>query len=211
MRGSDKGEEPSELQDWKAGQLAAGIEPRYDDVSASARQAAKQTIFIEQTGQCVYCGRAILLTEYNTHHVEHFRPRAQYPDRELDFENLFISCGPQQRLGGPQQTCGNKKKAWFDENCHVEPSPEEACQGRFVFVSDGRIRGDGTPESDKMIDILNLNYPELIAERSTLIEELDAELSKGVPTCELIESFRHLSTEGARVSFSNVAIHYLQK
>ena len=211
MRGSAKGEEPEELRAWKAGQMVAGIEPRYDDLSRGPRQATKQAIFIEQTGQCVYCGRAIKLTEYNTHHVEHFRPRALYPDRELDYGNLFLSCGPQQRPGGAQQTCGNEKKAWFDEDCYVKPAPEEACQRRFLFASDGRIRGDGSPESDQMIDVLNLNHRELITERSTLIEQLDAELSEGVSLCELTTSFRDVSSAGTRVSFSNVAIHYLQK
>ena len=211
MRGSAKGEPPEALRAWKVGQLAADIEPRYADLSGAPRQATKQALFIEQTGQCVYCGRAIELNERNTHHVEHFRPRALFPDRELDYGNLFLSCGPQQRRGGPQPTCGNRKKAWFDEDCHVEPAPEEACQRRFVFASDGWIRGDGSPESDRMIDVLNLNHRELIAERSTLIEELDAELDKGVSLCELTNSFRDVSPTGARVSFSHVAVRYLQK
>ena len=211
MRGSAKGEEPEALRAWKSGQRAASIEPRYGDLSGAAQQATKQALFIEQTGQCVYCGRGIELEERNRHHIEHFRPRARYPDCELAYGNLFLSCGPQQRQGSAQPTCGNEKKAWFDEDCHVEPTPEEACQRRFLFASGGRIHGDSSPEADQMIDVLNLNHRELIAERSALIEELDGELNEGVSPCELKKSFRDVSPKGTRVSFANVAIHYLRK
>ena len=211
MRGSAKGEEPEVLRDWKAGQRAACIEPLYSDLSAVARQAMKQAMFIEQTGQCVYCGRGIDLKEVNRHHIEHFRPRALYLDCELAFGNLFLSCGPQLSQAGAQPTCGNEKKAWFDEDCNVSPAPEEACQRRFLFSSDGRIRGDGSPEPDRMIDVLNLNHLELVAERSALIEELDGELDEGVSLLELKRGFREVSSKGTLVSFANVAIQYLQK
>ena len=209
MRGSAKGEAPEALRAWKAGQRAARIEPRYADLSREARQATRQALFIEQTGQCVYCSRGIELELHNRHHIEHFRPRARYPHRELTYRNLFLSCGPQQGDGGVQPTCGNEKRAWFDEECHVDPAPEEACQRRFAFASGGGVQGNGSPEADKMILVLNLNHRELIAERSALIEELDDELNKGLSHCELIEGFLSVSPRGTRVSFANVAIHYL--
>ena len=211
MRGSAKGKEPEVLCAWKAGQRATFIEPLYSDLSAVARQAMKQALFIEQTGQCVYCGRGIDLKQRNRHHIEHFRPRALYLDCELAFGNLFLSCGPQQSQGSAQLTCGNEKKAWFDEDCNVSPAPEEACQRRFLFSSDGRIRGDGSPEPNRMIDVLKLNHPELVAERSALIEELDGELDEGVSLLELTRGFREVSSMGTLVSFANVAIQYLQK
>ena len=62
-----------------------------------------------------------------------------------------------------------------------------------------------------MIVVLNLNHRELIAERSALIELLDGELNEGVSHCELITAFLDVSSIGARASFSNVAIQYLQR
>ena len=210
MRGSAKGEEPESLRAWKAGQQAACIEPLYGDLSSDTQQAMKQSLFIEQSGQCVYCGRAISLENRDRHHVEHFRPRARYPDHELAYENLFLSCGPQHPQGSPQPTCGNEKAAWFDENYHIEPAPEEACQRYFKFASDGRIHGGRSPEANRMIDVLKLNHHELIAERSVLIEQLDGELAEGVSLSQLITSFLDISPTGTRVSFANVAIAYLQ-
>ena len=141
MRGSAKGEEPEALRAWKAGQRVACIEPRYGDLSRDAREATRRALFVEQTGQCVYCGRGIDLELLNGHHIEHFRPRVRYPHCELTYGNLFLSCGPQQGHGGVQPTCGNEKGAWFDERCHVEPAPEEACQRHFAFTSGGWIQG----------------------------------------------------------------------
>ena len=211
MRGSAKSEEPKELQAWKASQRAACIVPRYADLSSEARQSTRQALFREQTGQCVYCGRGINLELRSSHHIEHFRPRAKYPDHELTYLNLFLSCGPQQGGGGVQPTCGNQKKAWFDEDCHVDPAPEEACQRRFSFASGGRVQGDGSPEADKMIVVLNLNHRELVAERSALIEGLDEELNQGLSYLELIEGFLSVSPERSRVSFANVAFQYLRR
>ena len=62
-----------------------------------------------------------------------------------------------------------------------------------------------------MIVVLNLNHRELIAERSALIELLDGELNEGVSHCELITDFLDVSSIGARASFANVAIQYLQR
>ena len=211
MRGSAKGEEPEALLAWKAGQRGACIEPRYDDLSKDSREATRKALFAEQTGQCVYCGRGIDLELHNGHHIEHFRPRSRYPHCELTYRNLFLSCGPHQADGGVQATCGNEKKAWFDENCHVEPAPEEACQRHFAFTSGGWIQGDGSPEAEKMIVVLNLNHRELIAERSTLIEHLDGALNEGVSHSELIAAFLDVSALGARASFAHVAIRYLQR
>ena len=212
MRGSAKGHEPETLCSWKEDQRSAGIEPRYRDLSGAPQQATKEALFFEQTGQCVYCGRGIDLEERNRHHIEHFRPRSLYPDCQLAYENLFLSCGLQQPQGSAQQpTCGNRKGNWFDEDCHVEPAPEEDCQRRFVFASGGRVQGNGSLEADRMIKVLNLNHLELIADRSALIEYLDGELEKGVPLHELIKSHDDVSSDGTRVSFANVAVQYLKK
>ena len=61
-----------------------------------------------------------------------------------------------------------------------------------------------------MIEVLNLNHPELIAERSSLIEELDTDLSEGTSVSALWQSYDDVGPKGTRVSFANVAVRYLQ-
>lgn len=208
MRGSEKGDEPPELRDWKAEQRRNGIEPNYRDFQQPEKGATKQSLFAEQTGQCVYCGRGISLERTQHHHIEHFRPQPKYPDLQLDYANLLLSCGPDSDHG-PRNTCGHHKDDWFEEDCHIPPAPE-SCAERFRFRSSGRIAGDGSPEADKMITTLNLNHPELVTERQVMIEALDLDLNDGTPPELLVQSFLDTDSDGAGPSFANVAIGYLR-
>ncbi|MCY4551319.1 MAG: TIGR02646 family protein [Defluviicoccus sp.] len=207
MRGSDKGPEPAELRGWKAAQRAAGVEPVYDDFRHPEKGATMSALFAEQTGQCVYCGRGISLAPRHCH-IEHFRPRSGYPRLQLDHANLFLSCGPEGERG-PRQTCGNRKDDWFDEDCHIPPAPD-SCAERFRFRSSGAIVGDGTPEADRMMEVLNLNHPELSAERRDLIDDLERELAHGTSPARLRYGYLEENPDGARPGFANVALGYLR-
>ncbi len=206
MRGSNKGDAPRELVDWIAGEREARIEPRYDNWPGAVRVRVQECLFEEQTGQCVYCGRSITLDANQWYHVEHFRPR-RYRELEVEFRNLFLSCGPRGD-NGPRGTCGNAKQDWFEEHCHISPESEECCE-RFSFGSSGDIVSDGTAESKKMIQVLRLDDVELTRERAELIEEIDNELNADVPIEQLVEHFS-VVVNSSRVSFANVAIRYLQ-
>ncbi len=209
MRGSNKGPEPAELREWKAAQHAARIEPVYDDLQHPQKGVVAAALFAEQTGQCVYCGRGISLPLRHCH-IEHFRPRSkpEYAELQLDHANLFLSCGPEGERG-PRQTCGNHKEDRFDEDCHVAPAPE-SCAERFGFRASGVIVGDGAPEADTMIAVLNLNHSELVAERRDLIDGVEGELADGVLLDDLRLGYLAQDQDGARPSFANVAIGYLR-
>ena len=207
VRGSAKGREPEELRAWKQLQRENGVEPEYRNLPRPERDAMESTLYMEQTGQCVYCGRGVSPGAHGDCHVEHFRPRSKYPHLQLDHANLFLSCGPEGEHGSGQ-TCGAFKGDWFEEECHVPPAPE-SCAERFRFRSSGRIAGGGAPEAEKMIEVLNLNHPGLVTERRTLIERLDKDLNEDVPGDDLLRSYRDTDGFGARPSFANVAIGYL--
>ena len=127
--GSAKGQQPAELRIWKETQLANDIEPAYHDLQQPERGATERSLFAEQTGQCVYCGRKIALDRNQHYHIEHFRPQTEYGALQLDYSNLFPSCGPGSEYGTPN-TCGAHKDNWFDEDCHIPPAPE-SCANRF--------------------------------------------------------------------------------
>ena len=61
-----------------------------------------------------------------------------------------------------------------------------------------------------MIAMLNLNHPELAAERQDLIDDLERELATGTPLDDLRFGFLQEDRDGARPSFANVAIGYLR-
>ncbi|MCY4582364.1 MAG: TIGR02646 family protein [Chloroflexi bacterium] len=170
MRGSTKGDEPPELRDWKEEQRRNGIEPEYRNLRQPERGATEESLFAEQTGQCVYCGRGISLDRKRHYHIEHSAAveAESTAELQLDYTNLFLSCGPEGDRG-TRNTCGHHKGDWFEEECHIPPAPE-TCAERFGFRSSGRIAGDSSPEADKMIAMLNLNHPELVTERRVMVD-----------------------------------------
>ena len=207
MRGSAKGREPEELLAWKETQRAGGIDPEYRNRPQPEKRATMDNLAAEQTGQCVYCGRQVSLDRQRQFHIEHFRPRSRYPELELDYANLFLSCGP-EREQGPRHTCGNYKADWFEEASHIPPAPK-SCAERFRFRSSGEIAGDGSPEADRMIQVLNMNHPELVTERQVVIEDLEREMADGVPPDALRQAYLGTDHNGARPSFANVAIGFV--
>jgi uncharacterized protein (TIGR02646 family) len=209
MRGSAKGCEPEELRVWKDLQLENGIELEYRALPRLERDSMVSSLYAEQTGQCVYCGRGISLARHESYHVEHFRPQWKYRALQLDYENLFLSCDVEGDRRG-RQTCGNHKENWFEEDCHIPPAPE-SCAERLRFRSSGDIVGDHSVEAEKMIEVLNLNHRELVTSRQALIESLDQELNGGVPEEDLLQSYLDTNRHGARPSFANVAIGYLKR
>lgn len=208
MRGSAKGREPRAVSAWKKLQVESGIEPEYRALQRSERNALLDGLYAEQTGQCVYCGRRISLDQPNNYQVEHFRPQSGYRQLQLEHTNLFLSCKSQSE-DGTGQICGDHKANWFDENCHVPPAPE-SCVKRFHFRSSGDITGDGSPEAEKMIQVLNLNHPELVTNRQLLIESLDQNLWEGVSEEDLLQSYMNLDRNGARLSFAHVVMRILK-
>ena len=210
MRGSAKGDEPPELRDWKAAQRRNALEPEYRNLQQPERGATEKSLFAEQTGQCVYCGREISLNRNQHYHIEHFRPRSKrkYPELQLDYTNLFLSCGPDGDRGAGH-TCGHHKGDRFEEDCHIPPVPE-VCAERFRFRSLGQISGDGSPEANKMIWTLNLNHHGLVKDSRNMIETLDDALNNGVLPEVVIQDFLYVDAKGTRPSFANVAIGYLR-
>ncbi len=61
-----------------------------------------------------------------------------------------------------------------------------------------------------MIAVLNLNQPELAAERQDLIDDLERELADGTPLDDLRFGYLQEDRSGARPSFANVALGYLR-
>ena len=208
MRGSEKGGAPQDLVDWIAGEKDAGITLNYRNWPAQLRETILSRLFEEQTGQCVYCGREISVARHERFHIEHFRPRSAYPQLEVEYSNIYLSCGPRKEEGSSRNTCGNMKNDWFEEDCHICPASEDCCE-RFFYRSSGEIVADGTPESVKMIQVLNLNDDELSRERFELIEEIDNELNENVSAEELVINYMKI-VNMSRVSFANVAIGYLR-
>lgn len=175
MKGSRKAEAPVKLLEWLSNE-SSDWQPSYPFDCRDVRKSVVSQLWIEQRGLCVYCGRRLNMAKPGeTYHVEHFRPQSIYPDRDVDYENLFLSCGLKDGRSRPSDTCGNKKGNWFDEENHIYPSYPQ-CTQRFKFHLDGFVYPvvDEDQSAINMITQLNLNHSELVKDRKDVFDLLDS-------------------------------------
>ena len=94
--------------------------------------------------------------------------KQRYHHLQLDYTNLHSSCGRDSVKGEPRQ-CGFSKGSWFDEQLLVSPL-DAACEGRFRFTGDGRIRpAPGDAAAAKTIKRLALDLPKLNKRRQEVV------------------------------------------
>tara|TARA_R110002124_G_scaffold65409_4_gene178882 strand:+ start:1666 stop:2298 length:633 start_codon:yes stop_codon:yes gene_type:complete len=179
VKGARKNEAPPELTTWLA--LAnADWQPSYPFNEPAVRTAVVHSLFFEQRGLCVYCGRGLdLSSPGKSFHIEHFRPQHGAngrSDLEVSHTNLFLSCGQQDQDGNVAQTCGTRKGDWFDEINHVVPNYPD-CTGRFKFMLSGHVEAAHADDAAAraMIKQLQLDHPELVKDRETTLALLDAD------------------------------------
>ena len=128
MRGSAKGRDPEELRAWKELQLENGIEPEYRALQRPVRDAMPGSLYAEQTGQCVYCGRGISLDRLKSYQIEHFRPQSKYRYLQLEYANLFLSCRPEGD-DGTGQTCETTRTTGSRKTAISRPPPSPVPSG----------------------------------------------------------------------------------
>ena len=199
MRGCHDKSEPQTLTDWLARE-SADWQPTYpfpNDVRRPVVDALVET----QRGLCVYCGRKLDLTAPGkTYHIEHFRPRSDYPHLDVSFANLYLSCGQETAERNRSETCGTAKDNWFDESRHIEPN-YPACTDRFRFSLTGKIApfSDSDIAARTMIEKLNLNHPEFKRERGEIQDAMDGSEGEALGYADFIgtaggtvESYAHM-------------------
>lgn len=195
MRGSHEKKTPPELVAWLALENP-DWRPSYpfpNDIRNSVINALQRA----QRGLCVYCGRQLHLDQSGNFHIEHFRPQSIYPDLAVDLANLYLSCGPVTEKGNPSQVCGNAKGNRFDETNCIEPD-YPACTHRFRFLLTGEVAAamDGDVTTESMIDLLNLNHPELRKDREDILNLVDGgllDISDFVNSASgVVQSYAHI-------------------
>ncbi|WP_165215470.1 retron system putative HNH endonuclease [Affinirhizobium pseudoryzae] len=177
MKGSRKTEVPSEFMNWLG--LSDGTEnwkPTYEGMPGALKDVIRAAMFKEQRGLCVYCGRKLNLSRPGrSYHIEHFRPQHVYTKQDVDYSNLFLSCGQEDEKGLPAPTCGTVKAGWFDEDKHIYPEYPN-CTSRFRFLLNGNIVAARKSDiaAEEMIARLGLDHPELKKDREDILFDIDA-------------------------------------
>ena len=177
-----KQREPDTFSEWKTLDKMAH-RPNWNRVPADIKRDVHLALIQEQGFLCCYC-QALVNPESS--HVEHFRPRSKlgYRHLQLDYTNLHGSCGRDSVKGEPRQ-CGFSKGDWFDEQLLISPL-DAACEVRFRFTGDGRIRpapGDAAEAAAQTIKRLALDLPKLDKRRQ---EVLHTYTDLSIPDLEML-------------------------
>jgi uncharacterized protein (TIGR02646 family) len=135
------------------------------------KQEFQNHLIIEQGHLCCYCGTRI---SQSNSHIEHFKPQNEYPDLDLDYFNMLVSCKNQIEPKEPKH-CGFAKYEWFDNELLVSPLIPD-CECFFEYTVDGQILASGELEKEtaaiETIDKLQLNIGRLRASRAEAIDSL---------------------------------------
>lgn len=131
----------------------------------------KRALLEEQYWVCCYCCAKIRTPE--AAHIEHLVPHSS-GKQQTDYGNFLASCnGYEIRF----DTCGHRKNSDLIPVTPLDPD----CESRFIYSMSGEMTA--RPEDADALEtirVLNLNAPELVKARRTLIRMLitDSEIAE---------------------------------
>lgn len=206
---------PKEFTEWKASEND-NWKPNWDNFRDPVKTPVHRSLLEEQGFICCYCGKLI---EKSNSHIEHLKPRSQYPDLALDYQNFLASCqGERQENEYPIVSvhCGHQRKNWYDEQLLVSPLNPD-CASFFNYTLDGQILPSQNPDKEsaakETIEKLELNIPQLRRLRQRILREILLDI--GSLTVEqiqqLIQGYGTLNAQGKYSECCFVIIYILRQ
>lgn len=173
------------------------------------KDALRQSLVTEQRGLCCYC-QSRIKPDPQKMKIEHWQCQANYPNRQLDYQNLLGAC-----LGGhgnptQEQHCDTRKGN--AELCFCPTDPMHPIEQQIRYLGDGNITSDDENIKTALNDVLNLNWSRLVNNRKAVLQAFQERLQTGKrldPTRELAKWDG--SQHGDMEPFSQVVVYYLNK
>jgi uncharacterized protein (TIGR02646 family) len=230
MKNIKKGLEPNSLTEYRN-----SLEVDYSQDSEIARsvfdnfnkKTLREHLLEEQGYICCYCMQRIK----NNHHtkIEHFSPVSQYPEKTLDYKNLFVAChgvtSTQDKNHCGIRHCdtskGDCEHQWVKQkniDCDLTLNPTDCEKYITGYQHDGTIEYKSIVERD-IEEILNLNNDVLKRNRKetikTVIQELNKKSKKTTWTDaeidQMIKNYNNKGKEGKYKPYCQVVISFLKK
>ena len=210
MRRINKGASPDWFEVWKADFRARnGREPEYKtDFDDDVRWRLRKDLLEEQGYICCYCMKKI---NNKTSHIEHFWPKSQFEEKDMDYTNMLASCQGDQG----EEHCGHKKDNWYVPDMVI---PTDATiEGMFSYQENGDISPKGENRKSwlgkQMIEHLALDSFHLVRNRRNAIEAsevYDAAEHDDAEIRDFIDYYDH-KVDGKYVPFCQCIIDCLTR
>ncbi|MDF5726209.1 MAG: TIGR02646 family protein [Rhizonema sp. PD37] len=146
----------------------------YDNYSK--KDELRASILTEQGHICCYCMQRISDSRMK---IEHWKSQDDYPELQLDYNNLLGAC--QGGEGSPKhlQHCDTRKG-----NTEITINPLDTiknCEDVIRFLGNGQIYSEDSAIDTELNDILNLNTETLINHRKEVLDLAIRQLSSEYP------------------------------
>lgn len=186
-------------------------------LKSSKKSSLRKKLLIDQDFLCCYCGKS-LKTEGKTEDnipIEHIKCIHKYPEKQLDWNNLLVSCD-----GGKKNSQNsNTQKIYYPTSCDYKKNNEDIsispldidCEDKFIYKLNGEIAAVNDENCvQETIEILGLNNKSLVNLRKKVIDVylIDEILSSEDKINEIINGLN--DTSGKIISFNFVIIKLLK-
>lgn len=208
MRQIIKNREPQELFVYKKQKNAIYDGPNFTEVKAKIRLS----LLSEQGYLCAYCMERI---DINKMKVEHWACQHGHEDMQLDYNNLLGCCLGHEGNSPKEQTCDTRKGG--DEIKFSPANPEHRINDIIKYDVQGKISSTDDEFDIHLNRYLNLNKDRLKLNRRTVLEVIQAELSKKIGSRKaseiqkIIDFYSNKNESGFFKPYYGVILYYLQR
>lgn len=199
--------EPSSLTLYRQQSDAEYDGPLFTPVKSDIREA----LVISQGYLCAYCMQRIY-NDRSITKIEHWQCQDIYPQRQLDFTNMFAVCiGQTQDKLHCDSSKGNKELT-------IDPASRIKLVESYIrYTNSGEIYVQDNELLDNELNIiLGLNHSRIKSNRQAVLRAITTQLSKHkgtVPKSELqslLSKWSNVDAEGKTIPYCGVAIFYLK-
>lgn len=120
----------------------------------------KDALISETHGKCMYCESYI--SAIAPEHIEHYRPKALYPEKTFEWNNLGLAC----------PWCNIKKSDSFEEACAIVNPYMENPDDFFISLGTIIYHKPNNKRAELTEYLLELNRPELIEGRKHVLDNI---------------------------------------
>jgi len=191
MKNIIKGKEPNTLVEYRSSlnkealsnsESARSIFDNYPDKS----KGLKKSLLEKQGFICCYCMQRI--EDKSTTKIEHFKPISQYPEKALDYNNLFVACNgvisvPNDIDSKKIRHCDTSKgdcegkQSTSTNKCDLTINPLDCEKYITGYSPNGEIKYLDSVKKD-IDEILNLNNEILKRNRANTLKAVICEINK---------------------------------
>lgn len=211
MRTIIKGNEPTSLKKYriKSQKRVAGYRG-YDGLSDSDKDDLRESLAREQGNLCCYCCLGIQPIE-GSMRIEHWKPKAVYPNLGLDYTNLLGACCGGVDGSKHEYHCDVSKK---DRMLKYSPANRShAIESKIGYYANGEIRSNCSEFDRQIEDVLNLNNEDLTSHRKQALYAIKRWKKTKSPNRKMVHAKITKLTDASRdmEPMSPVTVWYLRR